>query len=65
VYVVLVGLTPDGLARISVFVNPMMMWIWIGGVIMVVGALIAVWPSRRPRGAAAPSVVGADDRVPE
>ncbi len=65
VYVVLVGLTPDGLARISVFVNPMMMWIWIGGVIMVVGSLIAVWPSRRPRGAAAPSVVGADDRVPE
>ena len=65
VYVVLVGLTPDGLARLSVFVNPMMMWIWIGGVIMVVGSLIAVWPSRRPRGAAAPSVVGADDRVPE
>ena len=49
VYVVLVGLTPDGLARISVFINPMMMWIWIGGLIIVLGAIVAVWPARRSR----------------
>ncbi len=53
VYVVLVGLTPDGLARISVFINPMMMWIWTGGVVIAIGALIAVWPSRRARAPAA------------
>jgi len=49
VYVVLVGLTPDGVARISVFINPMMMWIWVGGLIVALGALVAVWPSRRSR----------------
>ncbi|MGA0068156.1 MAG: cytochrome c-type biogenesis CcmF C-terminal domain-containing protein, partial [Miltoncostaeaceae bacterium] len=65
VYVVLVGLTPDGLARISVFINPMMMWIWIGGLVMVLGSIIAVWPSRRPRAAVVPAVAGADGRVPE
>jgi cytochrome c-type biogenesis protein CcmF len=65
VYVVLVGLTPDGLARISVFINPMMMWIWVGGLIMVIGSIIAVWPSRRPREASMPVPAGADDRLHE
>lgn len=65
VYVVLVGLTPDGLARISVFINPMMMWIWVGGLLMLVGSLVAVWPSRRPREVSVPSPVGADGRVRE
>lgn len=65
VYVVLVGLTPDGLARISVFINPMMMWIWVGGLIMVLGSIIAVWPSRRRQEAVMPAAAGADGRVPE
>ncbi len=65
VYVVLVGLTPDGLARISVFINPLMMWIWVGGLIMVLGSIVAVWPSRRPREAVMPAAAGADDRVHE
>jgi cytochrome c-type biogenesis protein CcmF len=65
VYVVLVGLTPDGLARISVFINPMMMWIWVGGLIMVIGSIVAVWPSRRPREAVMPAAAVADDRVHE
>ena len=61
VYVVLVGLTPDGVARISVFINPMMMWIWVGGLIIALGALVAVWPSRRSRAPAsiAPGAGGA------
>lgn len=65
VYVVLVGLTPDGLARISVFINPMMMWIWVGGLMMALGSIVAVWPSRRPREAVAPVAIGADGRVRE
>ncbi len=62
VYVVLVGLTPGGLARISVFVNPLMMWLWVGGLIVAFGAIIAAWPSRRPR---APLVPAADGSVRE
>ena len=33
-------------------VNPLVTWIWIGGLISLAGALIALWPARR--GAAAP-----------
>ena len=62
VYVVLVGLTPDGMARISVFINPMMMWIWVGGLIIALGALVAVWPARRSRAPAAVAP-GADGAV--
>jgi cytochrome c-type biogenesis protein CcmF len=47
VYTVLVGLTPDGLARISVFVNPLVVWIWVAGIIVACGALVAVWPAPR------------------
>jgi cytochrome c-type biogenesis protein CcmF len=30
-----------------VIVNPLVTWIWIGGLIALAGALIALWPSRR------------------
>jgi cytochrome c-type biogenesis protein CcmF len=46
-YVVLVGLSEDGLARLAVFVNPLVVWLWAAGVIMVLGALLAVWPPGR------------------
>ena len=49
IYIVLVGLTEGGTARISVFVNPLVMWIWIAGLIIVAGTVIAAWPRRRPR----------------
>jgi hypothetical protein len=32
-----------------VIVNPMVMWMWIGGIIALVGAFIAVWPGRSRR----------------
>jgi cytochrome c-type biogenesis protein CcmF len=46
-YVVLAGLEPDGLAAFQVLINPMIVWLWIGGGVLVVGTLIATWPSRR------------------
>jgi cytochrome c-type biogenesis protein CcmF len=36
-------------ATFKVIVNPLVMWMWIGGIIGLVGALIAVWPSRSRR----------------
>ncbi|HUF27348.1 MAG TPA: heme lyase CcmF/NrfE family subunit [Gemmatimonadaceae bacterium] len=33
---------------IRALVEPLVMWIWIGGGIMGLGALIALWPRRRP-----------------
>ena len=34
-------------------VNPLVIWLWIGGAIGVAGGLIAIWPARRRRSAAA------------
>ena len=44
IYIVLAGLSEDGVSRISVFVNPLVMWLWIAGIIMLIGGGIAAWP---------------------
>jgi cytochrome c-type biogenesis protein CcmF len=36
-------------ATFRVIVNPLVTWIWIGGLIALAGALIAVWPARSAR----------------
>jgi cytochrome c-type biogenesis protein CcmF len=42
----------DSPATFKVIVNPLVTWMWIGGLIALAGALIAIWPSRgRRRGA--------------
>lgn len=44
-YVVYAG-SPDGTerARYSIMVNPLVPWFWIGGVILVFGGLVTMWP---------------------
>ena len=39
----------DIAATFKVIVNPLVLWMWIGGIIGLIGALIAVWPSRSRR----------------
>ena len=36
-----------GHITIGVFVNPMVMWLWIGGGVMVGGSIFAAWPTRK------------------
>ena len=36
-------------ATFKVIVNPLVTWIWIGGLIALSGALIAIWPTGGPR----------------
>jgi hypothetical protein len=36
-------------ATFKVIVNPLVTWIWIGGLIALAGALIALWPARSRR----------------
>ena len=43
-YVVLNTLTEDGAATLTVFVNPLVLWMWIAGVLMGLGGLLAAWP---------------------
>ncbi len=59
IYVVLNG-WDQTTATFSIFVNPLTVWMWIGGVVMIFGTLIAMWPApkRRESTVAAPSGVG-------
>jgi cytochrome c-type biogenesis protein CcmF len=50
---------------LQILVNPLVGWIWFGGLVMSVGALIALWPTgdssarRQPRTADAAATAGA------
>ncbi len=46
-YVVMEGRDPDtGKAIIHVIINPLVQWVWIGGMIVLLGTLLALVPSR-------------------
>ena len=63
----------DGRVTLGVQLSPLVVWLWIGGGIMVLGTAVAIWPARRsrrgevPAGEAAsvppPPVPSADEEV--
>jgi cytochrome c-type biogenesis protein CcmF len=53
-YVILASVTDDGKANIKVQINPLVSWLWIGGVVMLVGGLITFWPDAREARSAVP-----------
>ncbi len=47
-YLILSSFTRDGTsATLKLLIRPLVMWIWIGGAVMALGALVAIWPDRR------------------
>jgi cytochrome c-type biogenesis protein CcmF len=38
----------SGAVTLHLFVNPLVVWIWIGGLIVGLGSAFAIWPERRP-----------------
>jgi cytochrome c-type biogenesis protein CcmF len=48
-YVILAGFEASKIATFKVFINPLVAWLWMGGLIMVLGTVIAIWPERRPQ----------------
>jgi cytochrome c-type biogenesis protein CcmF len=50
-------------AQFRVIVSPLVGWIWIGGTIVIAGAMVAIWPSRRRRVASAAAGPRARARV--
>jgi len=49
-YVLLVGWDDNGTsATFKIYVNPLINWVWMGGIVMILGTLIAAWssPTRR------------------
>ncbi len=51
--------TVSGAVTLHVFVNPLVVWIWLGGAIVALGAAFAVWPEARRRRDAATAVATA------
>jgi cytochrome c-type biogenesis protein CcmF len=47
VYVILAGTSPDGTASFRVLVNPLVSWIWAGGVIIILGVILGNVGERR------------------
>jgi cytochrome c-type biogenesis protein CcmF len=49
-YANLLAWGPDGSnATISVIVEPLVFWIWFGGIVVALGGLLSAWPRRRAR----------------
>lgn len=44
IYVILAGLSDDGLATFQILREPLMMWMWIGAGVLVFGTVVAGWP---------------------
>jgi cytochrome c-type biogenesis protein CcmF len=57
---------PGGAVTLRVIIQPMALWLWIGGGVMAFGTVLAAWPGRRRRPTdpvSSPQI--ADDRLPD
>ena len=52
-YLVLVGSADDNSAKFQIYVNPLVNWVWAGGILFVISSLWTMWPSGRDRRLAA------------
>ncbi len=60
VYAVLAGWEDNGArASFKIYINPLMIWLWIGGLVLLLGTTIAIWPHGRPAPASARVPAGA------
>ena len=67
-YVVLAGLDDNGTqATFEVFLTPLVFWLWAGGLLMVIGTVVVMWPNVRERAAIAATLrgVGAGEVIGE
>ena len=62
-YIIPGELLDDGRALFRIFVNPLVMWMWVAGPLLILGVLVALWPQREPATLYARAPVG--DAVPQ
>jgi cytochrome c-type biogenesis protein CcmF len=64
-YVTLLASDPDSeTVSLHLFVNPLVVWIWIGGAIVGIGSAFAIWPDRRTRAVVAAEPMRAPASAP-
>ena len=51
-YIILAGWNDDGSATLKVIINPLVVWLWIGFIIFIIGTLITMLPDPREAKAA-------------
>ena len=63
-YVVLAGIDDQsGMATFQVFLTPLVFWLWAGGLVMVFGTVIAMWPNVRERAAIAEALSRGKEQI--
>jgi cytochrome c-type biogenesis protein CcmF len=57
----------DGSASFRVLINPMVSWIWAGGVVLLLGAIVIMWPtpSKKEQEVLVSYSIGSKDRTAE
>lgn len=53
IYLVLAGVRNKDTAELRVAFNPLVVWVWIGGFLMMIGGLVVMWPQAERRNAQA------------
>ena len=48
-YLVLLSAADDGSATFKVYLNPLVSWIWLGGIVLIVGGVVTMLPDVRER----------------
>jgi cytochrome c-type biogenesis protein CcmF len=66
-YIVLAGIDDNSgqSATFEVFLTPLVFWLWAGGLMMVIGTVIVMWPNVRERAAIAAVLSRAPSGTPE
>lgn len=49
VYVMLTEWNEDRAASLHIFINPLVSWVWVGGLIYLIGMIVVFWPAPAPR----------------
>ena len=48
-YVILASMAEDGSATFQILINPLVVWLWIGGGLLLLGTTVALWPEDKRR----------------
>jgi len=63
VYVILGSWDESGEVVLKIMVNPLVAWMWIGGILLILGTHVAALPDRRSQAAALQDAVGKKTRA--